>query len=1014
MKKYLLVLFLVPLFFAAKYQIQNDDLLVGRDTPGDKSVEFQAGIDPNPRVFINQSTPESLRFSRENLIFGRGDTGLPDNGYSILFQQHNEPEHALPGVNFDGTNFLVREKTGEVWEQLATGYGLTRDENKFLSDTLRIDSRTDVPISDFGAEGHFLYKIGARSVKTSDYQTGTSVSHGNSAFPVLYSILIKDNFTILRFEDSQDSSTIAANLDTQNPISGYKRYMVTFPARADVGTYVAIVSEGQAEKYSFTSDLIINRNNLSTDIQNSLSNTNVAPPPPGSSDAHARFIQDLSYSLIAQESWSPTRTHPDYRPFHFHRLAAGFWGEDQTGATVTNYFDDVTGVDFSLTQTSGSTSAHFGSSTNWASHPSWFANTLTVTNSATGNHGGVELGTGDFVDWKTGFTIFPSIGLTRIADSGPANVFTNFNTDKKFSLTISGQNKVAVFRITQGTNGFSLITEENVGTLSLYVNGQIVGSPVTPQSSTVALNSTSTGNFLYLWVTPIDTSDLISFSSSNTNFDMELVNAENTISFGKFNRLVGGPFTNNFRRAVGFDFRLSGDDPSGIKNLLTIGNTAETVAFGGSSVVSKQMLLGYDELGTFVLVGGEDGAIVNADQISYLHKVDGSSPDHVCSIFATSRSGPISNNCNFNVNTPTSGTANLKMFIHFENSLSASQESSLPVTIVNRQVTIGTNSAASGQNITIPRIKFSEGDYLTETFQILSSYNGTNNQVAITTGSSVDSVLMGGYANLKLKISLVSVESTGHQANTILRENRVWQSRNEGETQSLVFVLRPEDNQSPDETDPFLTIVGEINGTPFSFDLNRRASEFDFSHMKLGNSDVDMSHVQVYSYDYRQNQVSDIYRANIGSGPLANNLYEKINLWLGLWVHPLEDIGEFEINDSVEILGELIAPKIVKNESVSGSVGMEFCAFSGAAVAVPVSRSCDWVQSSQRISTGTFRINIAAGTFAALTSCFIITGSPSILAGLGSTNNTTVNYALNSSSGKQNEPHSILCTGVRP
>ena len=215
-------------------------------------------------------------------------------------------------------------------------FGLGWDENKFLADTLQVDSRTDVPISDFGAEGHFLYKEGARAVKTSDYQTGVSVSHGNSAFPVRYSILIKDNFSILRFEDSQDSSVVTATLDNQAPLAGYKRYIVDFPARADVGTYVAIVSEGQAEKYSFTSDLIINRNNLSTDIQNSLSNTNVAPPPPGSSDAHARFIQDLSYSLIAQESWSPTRTHPDYRPFHFHRLAAGFWGEDQTAVSYTH------------------------------------------------------------------------------------------------------------------------------------------------------------------------------------------------------------------------------------------------------------------------------------------------------------------------------------------------------------------------------------------------------------------------------------------------------------------------------------------------------------------------------------------------------------------------------------------------------------------------------------------------------------------------------------------------------
>ena len=289
-----------------------------------------------------------------------------------------------------------------------------------MDDTLRVDSRTDVPITDFGSQGYFLWKTGARGPNLEDYQTGTSITHGNSAFPVLFDILIKDNFTILRFEDSGDNSRIAATLDTQVPIAGYKRYMVTFPARADIGTYVPIVSEGQAEKYSFTADLVINRNNLSTNLQNSIAGGSVPSGSTGT-DAHSRFISDLTYSLVEQYVWGSVHNHPNYKPYNFHRLAAAFWGEDNR-VSITNNFEDITGVTFSLAQTNGGTSASFGASTNWSGYRSYYSNELVVGNSSTGTHGGAELFTGDFVNWYAGRFVLPSVGVTRIAQSAPSSV----------------------------------------------------------------------------------------------------------------------------------------------------------------------------------------------------------------------------------------------------------------------------------------------------------------------------------------------------------------------------------------------------------------------------------------------------------------------------------------------------------------------------------------------------------------------------------------------------------------
>ena len=480
-----------------------------------------------------------------------------------------------------------------------------------------------------------MWKIGARSIKLSDYQTGTTITHGNSANPVLYTFLIRDNFSILRFEDPSDSSQIAATIDTQVPIEGYKRYAVTFPARADIGTYTAIVSEGQAEEFSFTSALIINRNNLAVDVQNSLGAGGVTPPPTSAdTPAHERFKQDLTYSTIAQESWSAVNNHPNYRPYNFHRLAAAFWGEDQTSATITNYFDDITGVNFSLPLTGGVSSAHFGESTTWAQHPSYFMQTLSLSNSATGTHGGAELGTGDFRAWYSTILMFPSTGLTRIANAGPSNVLTNFSTAKRFEIETSGTNRLAFLEYSPANTRLSLTVNANVGNLSLYKNGTLVTANRVPTVITRQLNSTNTGILYYEWTTSLDTSDTLAFASSDSTFRMRLINAENTVRLGDFTRLSGGPFTNDYRRAVGFDFRLG--SVTGNNSLLRAGNDSATITFGGLSL-PRQTLLAYDELGTFVITGAEDGspATSSPKEITYLHKTTQTIPLGICTIEAS-------------------------------------------------------------------------------------------------------------------------------------------------------------------------------------------------------------------------------------------------------------------------------------------------------------------------------------------------------------------------------------------
>ena len=947
--KYLIGL-LIPLIVAAVYQIQSNNLIVGTDTGGEKAVTFQTGRANNPKIYIDQATPDSLRFSEEALVFGDNATDLPTGGYSILFQQRNEPDHALPGINYDGTKLQARNTIGDVWDLLATGYGLTRDQNKFLDDALRVDSRTDVPITDFGTEGYFLWKIGARSPNLSDYQTGTTISHGNSAFPVLYGIVIKDNFTILRFEDSATQGTIAATLDTQVPIAGYKRYAVTFPARADIGTYIAIVSEGQAEKYSFTSDLVINRDNLSQDLGQSIGG---GSPQPGNNptNAHTRFIQDLGYTIADSPSWTEISNHPNYRPYLFNRLAASFWGESNKRATITNYFEDVAGVIFNLT--GGQASATFGHGTGWNSHPSFATDALRITNNSTGSHGGTRLTLQDFISWGGSTSwIFPSIGLTRATRGGVSGVITNFNTEKRFEIKYNNVAVPAYIERTQTNtrNIITIVTASNVGTLNLFIDNVQIGGNQSGSGVTKGVNQ-DTNTFEYPFTTTADRTidgDSIVSVRGDSNFEMYLVNPENTVRFGDFTRRSGGPFTNDYRRAIGFDFRLT--LPTGNQELLVLGGGGTTTALGGDNI-NQQTLLGYDELGTFVMQGEEDGSNVSNPplQITYMQKTFNTSPRTICKLVATS-SNIFSNDCTFNVSTPTNGNTKLVLMGQFVNTNLDSSIQALPVTLIETDITIGTDKTYT-ESVTMPR-GLTSGFSTTETFNIQMRYTGSNNNVVVVVDGDSEPPFLNQtdrFNVLSLQFSLVSEQANNRGANNSFEtsRSRIWTSVNENQTQSVVLWLHPEDNQSPNETDPFLTVRGEINGRGFHFDLNRRASEFDFSNIKFGNSAIDISHIQVYSYDYVQNRVTDIYSPNDSQMP--DNMYDHINSWIGNWNHPTEDVGEFIIDDNVKVTGEFDAIGFIKNSfSREGdATRIEYCRVNNSNGTFVSETGCDsWVAST--------------------------------------------------------------------
>lgn len=1008
------------MLLAADYKIQSDKLIVGRKTDGEKALEFQSSAATSPKISINADDPDSLLFSEQNFILGENAGAFPDDGYSLLFQQQAQPQHALPGINFDGTKIQVRNKTGDVWENLATGWGLTTDQNKFLDDTLIVNSRTDVPISDFGTAGHFLVKIGARTPNLADYQTETQVNQAINSFPTLYTVLIKTNFTILRFENANDPSERYTVTEITVPgnelhIAGYKQYQVTIPPQTSAETFNVIVSEGQAEEYSFSNKLVINRNNLSTDVQNSLGSFDVVPPPTDNA-AHDRFKRDLTYSTIDQESWTPVNNHPNYRPYHFKRLAAGFWGEDQTG-TISNYFEDISGVNFSLAQTGGGTSAHFGESSGWGNRPSYFSNTLTITNDASGNHGGAEIGTGDFVSWYSTNTVLPSTGLTRLANAGPSNVKTNFNSLKRIEIETSGQNRLGFLAI-RGTNQLLFYTDTNLGNLSLYKNGTLVTANVSPQAFGGALNDDASGNLFYQWTTTIDANDTLAFASSDATFRMRLVNAENTIRLGDFTRLSGGPFINDYRRAVGFDFRL-GDTVTGNNPLLVIGNDSAVVNFGGLSIL-RQTLVGYDELGPYLLVGDEDGGVASSPptELNFLSKETQTIPTRICTIEASGSesTSPITNNCQFNLNLPTSGATNLKVFAHFLNTTHAAGEQAMPVSIVNQAVTVGTNLPQTGTNLTMASAKNAAGGYDTQSVLISVTYNGTSNQVSLGTSSAIENFLRANDSTISLNLSVASENTQAHQANTTLSKQRIWVDTSPNQTQSIVFWLYPEANQSPDETDPYLAITGQINGASFGVNLNRRASEFDFSNMKFNNANANMAHLQIYSYDFLQNQVTNIYGPNNG-GQFVIDMYTNLNQWLGLYYHPTDDVGEFIVNDSLRVQGDVIGENLVETTDPN-RVSVQNCRISSAG-AVASDSCASWIFNSRRPVVGRYQINIRTGFFSDTPTCFISPISDGSISNC-SASSTPVNgtqllvgCSVNNTRILQSRPFNVICMGPK-
>ena len=469
-------------------------------------------------------------------------------------------------------------------------------------------------------------------------------------------------------------------------------------------------------------------------------------------------------------------------------MAAAFWGEDQTGATITNYFDDISGVVFSLPQTSGASSAHFGASGAWSNHPSYFTNVLNLTNATTGNHGGVEIGTGDFEGWYSTIRIIPSIGLTRIANPGPANVLTNFPNAKRFRLELGSTQVVGFLEYNSANRRLALTTTSGgVGNLTLYRDGVAVGNAVSPQSGTRALNSTATGNVQYVWTLPspgLTASETISFGSSNSTFSMKLVDPENNIVFGDFERLSGGPLVDDYRRAIGFDYRLP-DSVTGNNPLLIIGNSAEMIAFGGLTI-DKQTLIGYDELGVYILTGAEDGNAVNKNEFTYLHKTTQTIPTTICTIEATGSQvgSQISNNCNFNLNIPTTGSADVKIMAHFVDTSADGDEQALPVTIIDRAISdVGSPAGDIGVPVVMPYQKNAAGGYDSVSFSINSSYTSSPSRqitVSVSSESALYSLLRANDSTLSLNMSVVSVQSTARNENNDLTKFRVWFELNEG------------------------------------------------------------------------------------------------------------------------------------------------------------------------------------------------------------------------------------------
>ena len=144
--------------------------------------------------------------------------------------------------------------------------------------------------------------------------------------------------------------------------------------------------------------------------------------------------------------------------------------------------------------------------------------------------------------------------------------------------------------------------------------------------------------------------------------------------------------------------------------------------------VNKQTVLGYDALGTFLMKGEEDGSNV-ADppkQIEYMLKTSTSSPRTICEIYHDG-TNPI-NDCTFVLTTPTNGAAKLILMAQFVNSSLAAVDQALPVTRLEYDVTIGTDSGNLAKTVEMPYAVIPTGNPATnvESFSITLNYTRSN------------------------------------------------------------------------------------------------------------------------------------------------------------------------------------------------------------------------------------------------------------------------------------------------
>ena len=101
-------------------------------------------------------------------------------------------------------------------------------------------------------------------------------------------------------------------------------------------------SNPPAIKYDHALGVILLRESAGGDFNQIGTTEGQTTPIPSeyNTEAHRRFIGDMNYTAVEQDSWGHTYNPPNYRPYTFFRLSSGFWQEDQT-TTLTNYFEDI-------------------------------------------------------------------------------------------------------------------------------------------------------------------------------------------------------------------------------------------------------------------------------------------------------------------------------------------------------------------------------------------------------------------------------------------------------------------------------------------------------------------------------------------------------------------------------------------------------------------------------------------------------------------------------------------------